>query len=299
MNQSSVTKIKNNGYKKYSPQELRESVLGWIMQKPQTNLTYYCQNINVPRTTIKYVMKQIPDLAKMRQSMDSTLKDAEIIYDFYIEDKEKNRSQQVEKACEANCYMDEDEEGTLANMAILIAASGRGITKNELLELINLVLKEKNESTHFVPATMKTVHGLLKRNKQLSSKVRSASSIDPSRSAQATKETRDSMFTKLNNYIVLLHELGVFKEKNYCEINSQQIYNMDECALDTTRQKRKVLCSKEDLHQLFQITPEGDGKMGVHVTLALTSRAGGTESIYLFYFLFLILIVCLIKKLHL
>ena len=67
---------------------------------------------------------------------------------------------------------------------------------------------------------------------------------------------------------MLLHELGICKEKNYCEIeiNSQQLYNMDECALDTTRQKRNVLCSKEDLHQLFQITPKGDGKTGVHIT---------------------------------
>ena len=72
---------------------------------------------------------------------------------------------------------------------------------------------------------------------------------------------------------------------------------MDECALDTTRQKRKVLCSKEELNRLFQITPEGDGKMGIHITLALTSRADGTKSINLFFFL--ILFVCLIKKLYL
>ena len=213
MNKFNVTKIQNNGYKKYSPKELRDSVLGWVTQKPRTDLKYYCQNINVPRTTIMYFMNQIPDLARMRKSSDSTLQDAEVVYDFYIAEKDKKRRQKVEKACEANCYMGEDEEGTLANMAILMAASGRGITKYELLELINLVLKEKNESTPFVPATMKTVHGLLKRNTQLSDKVRSASSIDPSRSAQATKETRDSMFTKLNNYIVLLHELGIFKEK--------------------------------------------------------------------------------------
>ena len=69
---------------------------------------------------------------------------------------------------------------------------------------------------------------------------------------------------------------------------------MDECALDTTRQKRKVLCSKEELNRLFQITPEGDGKMGIHITLALTSRADGTKSINLF--IIFSNIICLFNK---
>ena len=49
---------------------------------------------------------------------------------------------------------------------------------------------------------------------------------------------------------------------------------MDECAIDTTKRKKK-LCSKEDTARLFQITPEGDGKMNVHISIALTTRADG------------------------
>ena len=49
---------------------------------------------------------------------------------------------------------------------------------------------------------------------------------------------------------------------------------MDECAIDTTKHK-KILCSKEDTARLFQITPEGDGKMNVHISIALTTRADG------------------------
>ena len=59
---------------------------------------------------------------------------------------------------------------------------------------------------------------------------------------------------------------------------------MDECALDTTRRTKKLLCSKEDLGRLFQITLEGDGKMRIHISIALTSRADGE----LIYELFLI-----------
>ena len=56
---------------------------------------------------------------------------------------------------------------------------------------------------------------MIKRNEKLNEKLRSAGSLDPARAAQAREETRDSMFTKLNNYVVLLHELGICKEKNY------------------------------------------------------------------------------------
>ena len=41
---------------------------------------------------------------------------------------------------ESNCSLADDEEGTLVNMAMLMASSGRGITQHELLELMNIVM---------------------------------------------------------------------------------------------------------------------------------------------------------------
>ena len=37
--------------------------------------------------------------------------------------------------------------------------------------------------------------------------------LDLARAPKATEETRDSVFTKLNNYVVLVHELGICTEK--------------------------------------------------------------------------------------
>ena len=55
-NYLSASKIKNTIYKKYSPSELCDSVLDWVLQKKKTGLKSYCQNCNVPRTTIaKYL----------------------------------------------------------------------------------------------------------------------------------------------------------------------------------------------------------------------------------------------------
>ena len=70
-----------------------------------------------------------------------------------------------------------------------------------------------------------------------------------------------------------MHELGRCAEKNYFDIDCKQIYSMDECALDTTRQQKKVLCFNNDLNRLFQITLKEDGKIKIHISLALTSCA--------------------------
>ena len=81
-----------------------------------------------------------------------------------------------------------------------------------------------------------------------------------------------------------MHEVNLIKEKHYCEIDGKQIYNMDECAIDTTRRQKKVLCDERELNRLFQITPESDAKTNVHIPLALTSRADGKSIYYLNYF---------------
>ena len=136
-------------------------------------------------------------------------------------------------------------------------------------------MSEKKNMREFVPATLKTVDGFLKRNDQLRNKVKNTSSLDPARASQACEMTRDCMFTKLENYVCLMHELGLCKEKLYRDFKSSCLYNMDECALDTTRSRKKVICSHTETKRLFRITPEGDGKMNVHITVALTSRADG------------------------
>ena len=171
--------------------------------------------------------------------------------------------------------MDNDEEGTIANIAKLMATCGRGLCKEELLDLINLILLEKSDKRQFVPATMKTVDGLIKRHQDLNTRLSNASLLDPACASQACEETRDSMFTKLDNYVLLLHELSICKEKSYSEFKSNSIYNMDECALDTTKRSKKIVCSKDGVKRLFVITPEGDGKMKLHISLALTTRADG------------------------
>ena len=72
-----------------------------------------------------------------------------------------------------------------------------------------------------------------------------------------------------------MNELKLCKEKTFSEFKSNTIYNMDKLALDTTKRSQKVLCSKKQIRRLFMITPDGDDKMNMHISIALSTIADG------------------------
>ena len=67
--------------------------------------------------------------------------------------------------------------------------------------------------------------------------------------------------------------------KSYQEIPKDNIFNMDEVGNDTTKHRSKIVADKMNiLARMFQRTPEGDGKMNMHITACLTTRADGKRN---------------------
>jgi hypothetical protein len=112
----------------------------------------------------------------------------------------------------------------------------------------------------------KVLDQLLKNHKELV-KLVSADSLDPAWVKKASKQTRDVMFKKLDCCICNLHVMK--------RVPRQVIYNMDEVRTDSTKRWAKVIASAEEMLQHFQITPEGHGKMNMHITACITTRANG------------------------
>ena len=214
-NKQNTSILKMCLYKKYTEKELKECVVGWVMEPETKNMFKFCQNGNVPRTTLLTYLKHIPQLLEMKKMDKKSVQEVEQVYDMFIQRKLVQRRKHLQKVHQANLYLSPDEEGTMVYFAVLMSQCGRGICKDEFLDSVNLILREKRSKSNFTPATMGTVEGILKRNDILKNTVCSTSALDPARAAQALVETRDSMFTKLENYIVLLHELGIFKEKSF------------------------------------------------------------------------------------
>ena len=107
------------------------------------------------------------------------------------------RGKHLQKVHQANLYLSPDEEGTMVYFAVLMSQCGRGICKDEFLDSVNLILREKRSKSNFTPATMGTVHGILKQNDILKNTVCSTSALDPARAAQASVYSRWSRGTVL------------------------------------------------------------------------------------------------------
>jgi hypothetical protein len=100
-------------------------------------------------------------------------------------------------------------------------------------------------------------------------------SFCPQQACKATVETRDAMFTKLDAFVKNMHAAGYLKWASYGDIPKHCIYNMDEVGTDTTKHRGRVLGSILDSIRQYTITPEGNGKMNMHLTCCLTSQADG------------------------
>ena len=135
----------------------------------------------------------------------------------YFEKKSKNRSFRTESATKSTRYLTDNEELAIIQLCRLLGGMGYGITRDELQEIISNLTNFDVDEREKVEVTDKVVRGLFKRHSDLL-KIVQASSLDPKRAKQASKETRDGMFTKLDSYVQLLHAIVFVPWKNYQEI---------------------------------------------------------------------------------
>jgi hypothetical protein len=194
---------------------------------------------------------------------------------LYFENQ-KNKILNQKKVLHQNARkMTDDEENVLLELCLKFAAMGYSINRNTLLEMINIIIGPDSEDSNedvlmFVPATMETVRGVLRR-KEVIAKLVHANSMDRQRADNASIETRNHHFTKLDNYASLIQKIS---NKSYgskiSDWPSDSLYNMDEVAIDITSHRNKVIAGK-DCDRIFAVSREGDGKMTRHTTLAITS----------------------------
>jgi hypothetical protein len=59
------------------------------------------------------------------------------------------------------------------------------------------------------------------------------------------------------------------------EVPRDVIYNMDEVGNGTSKRRSEGIADVDTMACMFQITPEGDGNMNMHVTACITPHADG------------------------
>jgi hypothetical protein len=235
---------------------------------------------NIPEKTFGTYWKASGLKALLETNTDLAI--AKIALESYVTRSKKNTTKRTTSASKSHRYLTEQEEETIVHMSLAIGKAGRGVDRDELLEIINEVVNLNVDERARGEATEKVVREILERHPDLM-KLVNAGSLDPLRAKKANSKTRDTVFAKLQAQTRGLYSEGKIPWENYRDIPSTCIYNMDEVGTDTTKHRRKVVADKRNIFQrIFTITPEGDRMKG-HITACITTRADGEfESFYSF-----------------
>jgi hypothetical protein len=238
-------------------------------------LTQFCAQPGnkVPLTSLKRYLKDC-NIFEMKP-LGKPIREADVALRVKLAKKNNNKKARVPETGEAKRYLTDNEELAIVQMCRVLSMCGRGVIKDELLNITNAYIHHHQDARLIQDATRKITRGLMGRHKELI-KIVQASSMDPKRAEQATEDTRDAMFFKLDAYIKSLHEMGHVSWKSYKEIPKDNLFNMDEVGNDTTKHRSKIVADKvATMARMFQMTPEGDGKTSMHVTSCITTGANG------------------------
>jgi hypothetical protein len=86
------------------------------------------------------------------------------------------------------------------------------------------------------------------------------------------------MFCKLDGFLKTLYApmgLVEWEPSRMSQVTKSTIYNMDKVGMDSTYHRTKVIAEALANIQQLHLTPEGDDRMNMHITLALTTCACG------------------------
>ncbi len=270
-----VQKKKEKKYKHWVDEDIVKEALDFYVKPCGYGLTQFCAQPGrkVPLTSLKRYLKDC-NIFEMKR-LGKPIREADVALRVKLAKKKKNEKARVSATGVANRDLTDNEELAIVQMCRVLSMCGRGVTKDELLNITNEYIHHHEDARLIQDATRKITRGLMGRHKELV-KIVQASSMDPKRAEQATEDTRDAMFFKLDSYIKSLYEMGHVSWKSYKEIPKENLFNMDEVGNDTTKHRSKIIADKVAIMaRMFQMTPEGDGKMNMHVTACITTCLNG------------------------
>ncbi len=208
------------------------------------------------------------------KKQNKPVEQAEAGLNDYIRNLKQGTSNQTKKASASNRYLTDNEELAIVQVCRVLASMGQGVSKQEVLMMIDEYIHIEEDDRRRVDCSEKILRVLFGRYTDLV-KIVAACSIDPQRAKKANTETRDAVFVKLDCYIKSLHAMGLVPWKSYRDVSKKSIYNMDEVGTDTTKHRSKIVADALTMICKFIITPEGDGRMNMHITACITTRSDG------------------------
>jgi hypothetical protein len=273
---SGATVTKEAKYRKWTSADMLKYQLKFYMSPNMSIKAFYKENLinsSIPEKTFGTYWSS--SRLKFLQNEDVSFEMAKVVIENYIQKVTKVTKTRTTSAIASCRFLTLQEEENLVHICMALGRRGRGVDRDEVLDMVNKLINVDVDKREREVATEKVVRDILKRHPELMKLVNSGS-LDPLRANKANKKTRDTVFSKLQAMIRGLYAEGKIPWRNYCDIPAHCIHNMDEVGTDTTKHRRKVIADKRNIFQrIFTITPEGDRMKG-HITACITTRADGT-----------------------
>jgi len=278
-----VKKVHQKSYRKYDTAYLFDSLIEFACLTDGMSIRAFLKGKeNLSKSSFLRYFKQ-SGLADLKSNGPFDCDVGKVMLTKYFEQTSKNCIKRTAEAHASCRYLTDHEEHAVVQLCTVLGSMGYGLTCQDLHSLADSIVNKDVDDRERVSISKHVTEGLLKCYKNLV-KIVAAASLDPKRARQATVDTRNAVFFKLNSYIEILHEMGQLPWKSYLEIPPNSIYNMDELGNDTTKHRNKILQKKTNTGneqvsttRTFMRTSEGDGRMPWHITVCLTTRADGKK----------------------
>ncbi len=166
---------------------LFKSLLTFFLQDEHETLHAFCQKENMNRSTFCHFFVE-SRLQKLKEDGVKDEEQARLCLNLYFETKLKNRSNCTVNASASTRYLSDNEELAIIQLCHLLGSMGYGIMHDKLQDIVSGITNWQNDEREFVDVSDKIVRGLFSCHGELL-KIVQASSLDPKRAKQASKET--------------------------------------------------------------------------------------------------------------
>jgi len=185
----------------------KSAFLNFVVAEPKLSHRSFCNSglCNIARKTFMDSWKKMPKLQELKDDatkmMTEKLDSAEPIINNFLSLFGESKCSRTKNAISAIRYLTDNEEQAIVWIAKIACAAGLGLTRDDLLTMINDYVNDGKEDDSAIQVTMEMVTRIIRKNENHLGAI-SASSLDPKQAKQANRTTRDVFLPNL------MHILG-------------------------------------------------------------------------------------------
>ena len=258
-------------------EEIR-SLIHNMIDRPARSINNILQERNLGQQEVQFrqIRQQsgLTDLIQKKGRGNVTLEEANTVIDKYLLHRHKQLKNNRKRGPKG--YLTPSEEKmVLAYIDAVNDALGM-ITREQIHNVISSIAMTNIADEHRFELSDHVTRRFVKKN---NIQFKAVASVDPSHISQANTSILHAFHSLLNNYCKTMHQSDAtnFPFSSFAEIPASNKLNMDEVGSNVAKIRQKAAVQQGTAHSQtpYVSTPEGNGKVEHHVTLAVTTCASG------------------------